>query len=287
MKNRSIIHWLLLELVICLLGAAPAHAFYNPEQGRWINRDPSAEQGGPNLYGFSGNDSQNKVDAFGLKPEFVFLQSDCTLSVTFKFKPIKFLSATPMQGIIDQLPDPNQRELYLAGFRWTEEEKKEWGENMQKVVKDYFNKLKLKCVCSGKRACSDGIKVKADISFGEGRDYTGIDVYKPGLPPGVCERDGAVGCYDSVADLLSVGSSSTVWSEDYYKGTTLSHNTFIHELGHSLGLDHPGDHNSADEYSKDPMSIMGMGNILRESDFQKAFCNQTLLGGGWKAANEK
>ncbi len=28
---------------------------YNPEAGRWINRDPIAEEGGLNLYGFAGN----------------------------------------------------------------------------------------------------------------------------------------------------------------------------------------------------------------------------------------
>jgi hypothetical protein len=33
MKNRTIVCWLWLGLVICLLDAAPAHAFYNPQQG--------------------------------------------------------------------------------------------------------------------------------------------------------------------------------------------------------------------------------------------------------------
>jgi hypothetical protein len=33
MKNRNIIHWAWLGLLICLLDAAPAHAFYNPQQG--------------------------------------------------------------------------------------------------------------------------------------------------------------------------------------------------------------------------------------------------------------
>ncbi len=28
---------------------------YNPTDGRWINRDPIAERGGVNLYGFVGN----------------------------------------------------------------------------------------------------------------------------------------------------------------------------------------------------------------------------------------
>ena len=31
------------------------YRYYNPADGRWINRDPIAEQGGWNLYGFVRN----------------------------------------------------------------------------------------------------------------------------------------------------------------------------------------------------------------------------------------
>ncbi|HEX8000313.1 MAG TPA: RHS repeat-associated core domain-containing protein [Pyrinomonadaceae bacterium] len=40
--------------------------FYNPQTGRWINRDPSAETGGSNLYNFIANDPVNAVDFMGL-----------------------------------------------------------------------------------------------------------------------------------------------------------------------------------------------------------------------------
>jgi RHS repeat-associated protein len=40
--------------------------FYDPSTGRWLNRDPIEEQGGPNLYGFVGNNAINRVDFFGL-----------------------------------------------------------------------------------------------------------------------------------------------------------------------------------------------------------------------------
>ncbi|WP_412256039.1 RHS repeat-associated core domain-containing protein [Akkermansia sp.] len=43
----------------------------NPTDGRWINRDPIAEQGGTNLYAFSGNDVINKLDLLGLKPDLM------------------------------------------------------------------------------------------------------------------------------------------------------------------------------------------------------------------------
>jgi RHS repeat-associated protein len=40
--------------------------YFNPTEGRFLSRDPIEEQGGPNLYGFLGNDPISKVDAVGL-----------------------------------------------------------------------------------------------------------------------------------------------------------------------------------------------------------------------------
>ncbi len=40
--------------------------YYNPETGRWLNRDPIEEQGGFNLYAFVEGDPVNKLDPFGL-----------------------------------------------------------------------------------------------------------------------------------------------------------------------------------------------------------------------------
>ena len=41
--------------------------FYNPAIGRFISRDPAAEQGGANLVAFVGNDAINHYDSLGLK----------------------------------------------------------------------------------------------------------------------------------------------------------------------------------------------------------------------------
>ncbi|MBF0197680.1 MAG: RHS repeat-associated core domain-containing protein, partial [Planctomycetes bacterium] len=40
--------------------------YYSSELGRWLNRDPIAEAGGLNLYGFVGNDGVNSWDLLGL-----------------------------------------------------------------------------------------------------------------------------------------------------------------------------------------------------------------------------
>ena len=47
------------------------HRYYNPAMGRWLSRDPIAEDGGLNLYGFCGNDPVNRYDVLGFKIEVV------------------------------------------------------------------------------------------------------------------------------------------------------------------------------------------------------------------------
>jgi uncharacterized protein RhaS with RHS repeats len=58
----------LITVLIILLGYTElAHAFYNPETGSFLNRDPIEERGGENLYGFVRNDGVNQWDLLGLK----------------------------------------------------------------------------------------------------------------------------------------------------------------------------------------------------------------------------
>jgi hypothetical protein len=54
-----------LLLLATLLLAQASQAFYDASIGRWISRDPIAEQGGANVYGFVGNDTPNRFDALG------------------------------------------------------------------------------------------------------------------------------------------------------------------------------------------------------------------------------
>lgn len=78
MKITLPVHLRFLMLaVVVLCCSTPALAFYHPEQGRWINRDPIEEQGGANLYGFVLNDPLNKVDPLGLfRLDFPFYFSE-------------------------------------------------------------------------------------------------------------------------------------------------------------------------------------------------------------------
>ncbi len=61
------------------------YRYYTPRDGRWINRDPIAEQGGWNLYAFLGNSTQDQVDRLGLEDkekEFLGYIYDQTLEGT-------------------------------------------------------------------------------------------------------------------------------------------------------------------------------------------------------------
>lgn len=42
------------------------HRYYNPKDGRWINRDPIAEEGGWNLDDFVKDNPVNNIDKLGL-----------------------------------------------------------------------------------------------------------------------------------------------------------------------------------------------------------------------------
>lgn len=83
MKNRPLLT--LLLLFYALISIAQAH--YDPQVGRWMSRDPIAENGGLNLYGFAGNDGVNKIDRFGLKSTLSANQmSDPVLGKCGKFE---------------------------------------------------------------------------------------------------------------------------------------------------------------------------------------------------------
>jgi hypothetical protein len=62
MKNRVLLTLILIFQTLATI----AQAHYDPHIGRWASRDPIAENGGLNLYGFVGNDGINQFDMYGL-----------------------------------------------------------------------------------------------------------------------------------------------------------------------------------------------------------------------------
>lgn len=68
MKNFKIIFLAIVHLVF-LANSAQAH--YDPNIGRWLSRDPIAENGGMNLYGFVENRGANSWDKLGLHAQIL------------------------------------------------------------------------------------------------------------------------------------------------------------------------------------------------------------------------
>ncbi len=64
-------------LQVLLFMAHEALAFYNPETGRWLSRDPIGEKGGLNLSSFCGNDAPGKYDPLGLDYYIIKVKGAC------------------------------------------------------------------------------------------------------------------------------------------------------------------------------------------------------------------
>jgi hypothetical protein len=57
---------LLLTVLILSNSVFQAQAYYHPDEGRWLSRDPIGEGGGRNLYSFVRNEPMAHSDALGL-----------------------------------------------------------------------------------------------------------------------------------------------------------------------------------------------------------------------------
>jgi len=88
--------------------------YYSPSLSRFINRDPIAEQGGLNLYGFCGNDGINHTDYLGYSWLSRLLKAGrrAIHQVTRALLPIRALRG--MDRRLERWEDNHQEELKLA-----------------------------------------------------------------------------------------------------------------------------------------------------------------------------
>lgn len=66
----------LLVWIVILAGTPLAQAFYNPNAGRWLNRDPIEEKGGTSVYAANNNDLIDLIDINGLLRAFFTVETE-------------------------------------------------------------------------------------------------------------------------------------------------------------------------------------------------------------------
>jgi hypothetical protein len=110
---------LLLKLaaLVWLLSPSTAAAFYNPQAGRWLNRDSIEETGGANVMAFTGNDSLRQWDSLG-----ACACCECAVSVSIHDVRLDdFLGSTGhifwVRIALEYYPSPVGGE---ADFKWEE-----------------------------------------------------------------------------------------------------------------------------------------------------------------------
>ena len=234
------------------------YRFYCPSTGRWLSRDPIGTRGGLNLYEMIGNDPINYADKLGLI-SYKFDKGNCTLNVSMTWRMT--------------FNDWNLKSDEMDYYKW----------KAKKLVEDYFNNQKYACKPDAPNCpCPNGVKIKLEVRYIDGDSGYDFRIRV------------------SSSELRSYvhGGSRNVELDmsDIYTHTRQE--VVVHEAGHMLGLNHPGNDlpkgkrpepNSDEDYDTDADSLMGRGMDLRMKDFQKAFCNQIKEppGSTWTAVVTK
>jgi RHS repeat-associated protein len=81
---------------------------YDPDFGRWLSRDPIAEDGGLNLYGYATNSPACSIDPLGLRDVFVTIWNGVSPYV-FGHGSVGHVAITEINGttLLSQFPEPH------------------------------------------------------------------------------------------------------------------------------------------------------------------------------------
>jgi len=127
--------------------------YYSPGLGRFLGRDPIDEAGGPNLYGFVGNNPINRWDLLGMFDWF-YTGPDGTIHHTFPHitdSPGNFLTADRDAALIQASNTPGSAPLY-----------NDWADSLQAQMFDLF----VAESSSGSMVTDAGVRVAFDVKVG-------------------------------------------------------------------------------------------------------------------------
>ncbi|MBP5225944.1 MAG: hypothetical protein J6336_01005, partial [Kiritimatiellae bacterium] len=242
---------------------------YEPVTGRWMSRDPVEEMTG--RYLFIQNGIGSFIEFVGMMPIQRTRPSSSPPSFQNFKSPVE-LKPNLKKCRIDAI-------LYLSIIKpanWAPNDFSKFKEKASALTENYFSGLPWKCVSSDICCpCPQGFKVDFKVSYGANPRSLKVHLMKdPANIHRSCTKSIII-AGTTYIDYINVDENDlkTKTTIDEKTGQSYDQIPFIHEIGHVLGLIHPGGKSNAmDAYLADPESLMGVGMTMRPEDFESAFC---------------
>ena len=185
---------------------------YNPLDGRWINRDPIAEEGGRNLYGFVRNNPSMLYDLHGLV-KMIYATKTCRyialFLVKFIFEDVRYepvYEGNELQGF-----------LRTQGRSWNANQKDAFKNKFYRAIRQKWNNQKT-LISTNPNCCCKTLKLQVAID------------------------EATTSSYDFVVYGLRLNDPyyrEYQWRNGIYLLENTNPNIIPHEFGHIVWLQHP------------------------------------------------